>query len=134
MLAFCYDCSGFYRVSLTTRIKPDTSCIAKVKTASVSVQPVFWTLMLTDLGVSYQDLANAQAVQLMGLSFGCVIFIPFAKKFGRRPIYITSTLIVALASWWSRYMTSLVELYLTNLLVGLAGAVNETAAQMTVRH
>ena len=88
--------------------------------------------MTGDLNVTYQDLANGQAVQLVGLACSCVIFIPFTKKYGRRSTYVISTALVAIGSWWTGYMTTKVEIYLTNLLFGLAGATNEVAVEMTV--
>ena len=88
--------------------------------------------MVEDIDVTFQDLANGQAVQLVGLAVGCVVFIPFTKKYGRRSTYIISTAMVAGASWWSAFMQGRVSLYLSNMLFGLAGATNETAIQMSV--
>lgn len=63
---------------------------------------------------------------------GCIIFIPFAKKYGRRPAYIASTGLMLATSFWASSLNSLVELYLCNLLQGLAGATNEAIAEITV--
>lgn len=63
----------------------------------------------------------------------CIVFIPLAKKYGRRSLYIVSTAVFTAAVWWTAYMQTATELYLTNLLKGLAGAINETAVQMSVR-
>ncbi|PHH91631.1 hypothetical protein CDD83_10917 [Cordyceps sp. RAO-2017] len=99
----------------------------------LSIQPVFWSQMLEEMHVTQEDLNNAQAAQLVGLAVGCIIFIPIAKKYGRRPVYIISTLIVAGATWWSAFMDSARDVILTNVLAGLAGATNETAVQMSIR-
>ncbi|PHH84429.1 hypothetical protein CDD83_1958 [Cordyceps sp. RAO-2017] len=100
---------------------------------ALGVQPVFWPQMLEDMDVQLEDLTNAQAAQLVGLAAGCVVFIPFAKKYGRRPVYIISTALVMASIWWSAFMNSATEVYLTNVLLGLAGATNETAVQMSIR-
>ncbi|PFH58103.1 hypothetical protein XA68_14148 [Ophiocordyceps unilateralis] len=98
----------------------------------LSTQPVFWTQMLEELDITQEDLDNAQAFQLIGLAVGCVFFIPVAKKYGRRPIYIVSTALVTGAAWWSAFMRTSNEIILTNVIMGLAGATNETAVQMSV--
>ncbi|RCI08810.1 hypothetical protein L249_4673 [Ophiocordyceps polyrhachis-furcata BCC 54312] len=101
--------------------------------ASLTIQPIFWTQMQADMDVSVQQLNNAQAFQLVGLAVGCILMVPFAKKYGRRPVYIVSTALVVAAAWWSAAVRSAVEVQLANFLMGLAGAVNETAVQMTIR-
>lgn len=98
----------------------------------LSTQTTFWTQMSIDMNVDYADLTNAQAVQLVGLSVGCIFVIPFTKKYGRRSTYIFSTAVLAGACWWAAYMKTDAELFVTSLLFGLAGAPNETVVQMTV--
>lgn len=88
--------------------------------------------MVDDIDVTYQDLANGQAIQLVGLAVGCIFFIPFTKKYGRRSTYIVSTIAMAGSSWWNAYMQNRVSIYLSNMLFGLAGATNATAVQMSV--
>jgi MFS family permease len=88
--------------------------------------------MVVDLGVTYTQLNQAMSVNFVGLSVGCVLFIPLAKKFGRRPVYLVSTALMLVTSFWSSKLTSLAELYATNLFQGLAGATNESIVQITV--
>ncbi|KAK2066714.1 hypothetical protein P8C59_000505 [Phyllachora maydis] len=96
------------------------------------VQSVFWQQMSVDLGLSFQQLNRTQSAMLAGLAFGCIFFIPFAKKYGRRPAYVISVAVLAAVTWWATRVQSLWELYVTNLLFGLAGAMNETLVQMTI--
>ncbi|KAJ5480752.1 hypothetical protein N7539_006646, partial [Penicillium diatomitis] len=98
----------------------------------VSVQAIFWQQMVVDLSVSYTELNQAMSVLYVGLSMGCVIFIPLAKKFGRRPVYIVSTALMLASSFWAAKLHTLAELYAVNLLFGLAGATNETIVEMTI--
>jgi MFS family permease len=88
--------------------------------------------MVLDLNVTYAQLNQAMSVNYVGLATGCVLFIPLAKKFGRRPIYIVSTAIMLATSFWTSRLESLAELYVANLLQGLAGATNETIVEITV--
>ncbi|KAL5049095.1 hypothetical protein BDW71DRAFT_204848 [Aspergillus fruticulosus] len=99
---------------------------------ALSIQVIFWQLMVVDLNVTYAQLNNAMSVNFVGLSTGCVLFIPLAKKFGRRPVYLASIAIMLATSFWSASMKSLPELYITNLLQGLAGATNESIVQITI--
>jgi MFS family permease len=100
--------------------------------SSLSIQIIFWQQMSVDLGLTFGQLNNSTSVMFVGLSLGCLLFIPLARKFGRRPIYLVSTAVMAAMSFWTSEMTSLGELYGTNLLFGLAGATNEAIVQITV--
>lgn len=84
------------------------------------------------MGLDYSQLNNAISTNNAGLSMGCVLFIPLARKYGRRPVYVISTAIMAAMCFWTARMQSVAELYVTQLITGLAGAVNETIVQMTV--
>jgi MFS family permease len=88
--------------------------------------------MVVDLDVTYTELNRAASVNFVGLAMGCVFFIPFAKKYGRRPVYIVSTALMLVTAFWASRMKSLSELYVANLLQGLAGATNESIAEITV--
>jgi MFS family permease len=98
----------------------------------LSIQAIFWQLMVVDLNVTYTELNRAMSVNFVGLAMGCVLFIPLAKKFGRRPVYLVSTALMLVTSFWASKLTRLSELYATNLLQGLAGATNESIVQITV--
>ncbi|KNG86201.1 putative MFS transporter [Aspergillus nomiae NRRL 13137] len=101
---------------------------------ALSIQQIFWQLMVVDLHVTYPQLNNAMSVNFVGLAVGCVFFIPFAKKFGRRPVYLVSTALMLVTSIWAAEIKTLAELYVTNLLQGLAGATNEAIVQITVSY
>ncbi|GKT91287.1 major facilitator superfamily transporter [Colletotrichum tofieldiae] len=84
------------------------------------------------MGMTYSELNAGVSFNVVGLALGCLFFIPLTKKYGRRSTYVFSTGIMAVTSWWSSRMNSVVEMYLTNLFFGLAGSMNETIAEMTV--
>ncbi|CAG8385131.1 unnamed protein product [Penicillium salamii] len=98
---------------------------------ALSTQAIFWQQMIPDMGASYTQLNQAMSINFVGLATGCIFFIPFAKKYGRRPIYIISAALMLATTFWMTRMHSLTELYLTNLLQGLAGATNESIAEIT---
>lgn len=88
---------------------------------------------MKEFDCEYKDLTTALALMFVGTSTGCFLFIPFAVKFGRRPVYIASMAVMTAMSIWNARMHSLVELFVSQLLAGLAGGCNETIVQMTVR-
>ncbi|PYH46926.1 putative MFS transporter [Aspergillus saccharolyticus JOP 1030-1] len=99
---------------------------------ALSIQYIFWQLMVVDLDVTYTQLNRAMSVNSVGLSVGCVMFIPLAKKYGRRPIYLISTALMLVTAFWTAEIKTLTELYITNLIQGLAGATNEAIVQITI--
>ncbi|KAJ6190629.1 hypothetical protein N7519_000650 [Penicillium mononematosum] len=99
---------------------------------ALSIQAIFWQQITIDLKVTYTQLNKAMSVNFVGLTAGCIFFIPFAKKYGRRPVYIVSTALMLTTSFWTSRINSLTELYVTNLLQGLAGATNESIAEITI--
>ncbi|KAM5352835.1 hypothetical protein ACJ41O_005557 [Fusarium nematophilum] len=99
---------------------------------ALSIQTNFWQQMGPDMNLTFNQLNNAQSSNLAGLAAGCIFFIPFTKKYGRRLTYIISTMVMAGISFWSARMQTEAELHLTNLIYGLAGATNETISQMTI--
>ncbi|OLN87607.1 putative MFS-type transporter C1271.10c-like protein 11 [Colletotrichum chlorophyti] len=99
---------------------------------NLSIQTVFWQQMTVDLGVTINQLSHAQSAQLAGLATGCIFFIPFTTKYGRRLTYLVSTAVLAAAAWWTSSMHSYAELIITAIITGLAGSINETAVQMTI--
>lgn len=88
--------------------------------------------MVVDLNATYAQLNRAMSVNFVGLATGCVLFIPLAKKFGRRPVYLVSTAVMLAMAFWLSEITTIAELYVTNFFQGLAGATNETIVQITV--
>ncbi|KAK6850987.1 hypothetical protein PG987_000621 [Apiospora arundinis] len=98
----------------------------------VTVQTVFWQQISIDLDLTIPQLSNGNSVQLAGLATGCIFFVPFAVKYGRRPVYVVSIIVLAAVTWWTARMNTYTEVILTNLFTGLAGAVNETTVQMTI--
>ncbi|KAM0548771.1 hypothetical protein ACHAPJ_009767 [Fusarium lateritium] len=85
-----------------------------------------------DLGASQADINNSLAVQYAGLAFGSIFFLPFTYRYGRRPVYLASTSIQLIATIWTACMTTRAELYVTNLLQGLSGAVSESIVMITI--
>lgn len=106
---------------------------ADTKRDRVVIQTVFWPQMTVDLELTYAQLNAGLACNIAGLAVGCFFIVPFTKKYGRRSTYVVSTAVLAGSAWWSSRMNTAAEVYITNLILGLAGSSNETIAEMTVR-
>lgn len=91
-----------------------------------------WQDFNTELGISYADLNNTYASNMAALSVGCIIFIPIALRIGRRPVYIVTTLIMLASAIWQAKMVTVGDMIGTNVIMGIAGAVNEALFQVTV--
>ncbi|KAG5355096.1 putative MFS-type transporter [Yarrowia sp. B02] len=81
---------------------------------------------------SFDQLTNVNGLSVAGLGLGCPLLIPFANKFGKRPIYIVASALVVATSAWLSQMEAIGEAYGSMFLQGLAVSVCETIIQMTV--
>lgn len=88
--------------------------------------------MHEQLGFSYESLNDSYAAGSAGLSVGALIFIPFALKFGRRPVYVLSTLVQFFMSIWFAKVETVADIVLVNVFACLVGALAEVLVQMTV--
>jgi MFS family permease len=88
--------------------------------------------MNEELGFSYELLNDSYAAGVAALAIGSPLLIPFALKFGRRPIYLVSTAAqLAFAIWSAKIMTT-GDLIAVNTLNCFFGALAEVIVQMTV--
>ncbi|KAJ9641303.1 hypothetical protein H2204_002981 [Knufia peltigerae] len=93
---------------------------------------VTWTPMNLELGFSYAILNDSYAVGCGTLCIGGLALIPFALKFGRRPVYILSLLVQVGMSVWSARIHNVADLMLVNLISNFVGALCEVMVQMTI--
>lgn len=61
-----------------------------------------------------------------------MLFVPFALRYGRRPVYVVTIFILFAVSIWSAETKTLGDWMGVNAVGGLAAAVNETLYQLTV--
>lgn len=99
---------------------------------NVDIGTVTWSALNTELNISFAVLTGSFGLCCAGLAVGCVLFIPFALKFGRRPVYLVSITVSFAAAVWSARMMTGGDLLGTNLVGGLAGSIAETICQMTI--
>ncbi|RSL71291.1 hypothetical protein CEP53_001568 [Fusarium sp. AF-6] len=91
-----------------------------------------WGPMRRELGFSDQVLTASYAIGCAFLAIGAIILVPFALKFGRRPLYIISSLVQCGVSIWSAKLQNVADLLLVNVLCTGFGALAEVIVQMTI--
>ncbi|KAJ4410522.1 hypothetical protein N0V91_002009 [Didymella pomorum] len=87
---------------------------------------------MEELGFTVELLNNGYATGSAALAVGAILFIPFALKYGRRPMYLFSLIGQIAVMIWSAKMQNTADLILTNLFNCLLGALAEVIVQMTV--
>lgn len=91
-----------------------------------------WDPMHDQLGFSWAILNDSYALGCGCLGLGAVLLTPFGFKFGRRPLYLISTLVTFGVSIWSAKMQTAADLLLVNAFSCLFGALSEVIIQMTI--
>ena len=99
---------------------------------NVDIGTVIWGDQIVDLGFTVQNLTWSFGLNTAGLAIGCVLFIPFALKFGRRLVYLFSISISFATAIWMAKMQTTGDLWGANIVAGLAGSISETICQMTI--
>lgn len=98
----------------------------------INAQTPTWGAMHKELGYSYEILNDSYAASVAALGVGSLILIPFALKYGRRPLYLFSTICQFGLSIWSAKMRTVADLMLINILQCLVGSLAEVIVQMTI--
>lgn len=91
-----------------------------------------WSPMNLQLGFSYTILNDSYALGCGTLAFGAFLLIPFALKYGRRPIYILSTAAQFGVAIWSAKLQTVADIMLVNAFSCGVGALAEVICNMTI--
>lgn len=91
-----------------------------------------WGPMNIELGISFDAMNGGAAINYGGLAIGCIFFIPFVHKFGRRPLYLFSSALQLASVVWQAKVYTVGDLMGSNLISGLGGAISETVVQITI--
>lgn len=100
--------------------------------AFIDVYTPTWSAMHEELGFSYEILNDSYAIGCATLAIGAFMLIPFALKFGRRPVYLFSTVVQFAITIWYAKLQTVADLLLVNALSCLVAALDEVIVQMTV--
>ncbi|KAG5809300.1 hypothetical protein H9Q74_005675 [Fusarium xylarioides] len=91
-----------------------------------------WGPMQKELGFSDEALTASYAIGCACLAIGAVMLVPFALKFGRRPLYLFSSLVQTGVGIWSAKIQNVPDLLLVNAINNIFGALAEVIVQMTI--
>lgn len=89
-------------------------------------------LLQKGLDMTRDDVAIATAIKFSGLGLASIALIPLAYRYGRRPIYLLSSLVQISASIWLANVMTKYEYMLCSAIVGLGGASTQTLVPMTI--
>lgn len=91
-----------------------------------------WGSLMRELHFSVDQLNNGVAMSCAGLAVGCMIFMPFVHKFGRRPLYLISSALQLSSVIWQAKTRTYGDWMGSNFLAGLGGAISEAIVQITI--
>ena len=91
-----------------------------------------WGPMIEQLSMDVNILNAGAASCYAGLAVGCIFFMPFVHKYGRRPLYIFSCAIQLAGCIWQAKVYTDGDVIGANLLTGLGGSLCETVVQITI--
>ncbi|KIW64048.1 hypothetical protein PV04_09008 [Phialophora macrospora] len=98
----------------------------------VDIATVIYGPLMAEFGFSVEVLNDGFGANTAGLAVGCVLFIPFALKFGRRPVYLVSFALSLAVAIWQANLRTAGDVYGANVVSGLGGSIAETICQMTI--
>jgi MFS family permease len=100
--------------------------------AFVNATSPTWGPMGDELGFSSQTLTNTYAIGCATLALGAPMLIPFALKYGSRPVYILSSVAQFAISIWAAKTVTAGDWWGVNSLQCWIGSLAEVLIQMTV--
>ncbi len=100
--------------------------------AQLDVGFTAWDQYSDELGFSEDTLNGSAAANYLGLALGCIAFIPLVHKIGRRPVYLFSAVLQFVSCIWSARTNTVGDLYGSNVISGIGGAISETIVQITI--
>ncbi|POS84207.1 hypothetical protein EPUL_005740 [Erysiphe pulchra] len=83
-------------------------------------------------GVSVSRVSLTTGLFMLGLGFGSVVVSPTAILYGKRPIYLLSSIVFALASVWCAKSSSFTSLILGRILQGISVSPVECLPSATI--
>lgn len=98
----------------------------------LDILTVIYGPLMTNLALNAAVLTNGFGLSTAGLALGCIFLIPFALQFGRRPLYLFSTLVSFGMAILAANVKGPAGLYAFNFIQGFAGSASEAICQMTI--
>ena len=119
--------------SLLCEFKNYDPVLSETHLSSLTVTPPLWQNISDELGISMDDLNYSYATAYAALTVAALIFIPLSIMYGRRPVYLATSVIMLASAIWMAKMQTTFDVIASNFLSGIAGSVNEALFNVTVR-
>ncbi|ODV96525.1 hypothetical protein PACTADRAFT_64842 [Pachysolen tannophilus NRRL Y-2460] len=94
--------------------------------------------ILTDISeapgvdISVTDLNDGTGYMFLFLGIGCLFFQPIALQYGKRPVYLLSTIAVAMFNLWQPYITTNGQWIASKILAGFFAAPIEALPEISI--
>jgi MFS family permease len=85
-----------------------------------------------DTGISTASLVQGTGVMFLFLGFGCLLWQPIALTYGRRGVYLISTLVTVPIMIWTAYSGSEGQWYAHRIIGGIFGAPIEALPEISI--
>ncbi|KAF2164444.1 hypothetical protein M409DRAFT_25322 [Zasmidium cellare ATCC 36951] len=85
-----------------------------------------------DTGISTTVLVQGNGVMFLFLGWACLLWQPIASAYGRRGVYLLSTLFTIPIMVWTAHCSSAGEWYGTRVLIGIIGAPIEALPEISI--
>jgi MFS family permease len=99
---------------------------------ATAVQYSVLTNISEETGISVADLNTGTGLMFLFLGWGCLIWQPIALVFGRRGVYILSSLLAIGPMVWTAYSHSAGEWWAHRILIGIIVAPAESLPEVSV--
>ncbi|KAF2174058.1 hypothetical protein M409DRAFT_62222 [Zasmidium cellare ATCC 36951] len=110
--------------------------MAIVYTFGVSIPQTMHFSVIADItrdtGISTADLVQGNGLMFLFLGWGCLFWQPIAMAYGRRGVYMASTLICTPIMVWTAYSSTAGEWYAHRILIGCANAAIESLPEISI--
>ncbi|PNS17491.1 hypothetical protein CAC42_8034 [Sphaceloma murrayae] len=100
--------------------------------AFVNATSPTWGPLADELGFSDVTLTNTYAIGCATLAIGAPMLIPFALKFGSRPVYVVSSVLQCAISIWAARTQNAADWWGVNATQCWLGALSEVLVQITI--
>ncbi|KAI1629310.1 major facilitator superfamily domain-containing protein [Exophiala viscosa] len=91
---------------------------AQVPTSFIAWTSPAWATWVVDLNTTYTDLSNGEGILVFLCAFGCLVFQPYALKYGRRLPYVVASAFVLVGLALGLAMKSIAFFYAYTALSG----------------